>query len=180
MSNKLTEEIIKRVYKCIGVILPGDTATIESIMQNTFIIPNKIIFDDGANGGSIWAIQSNINEQNSIKLMLADCSQSEVPEYALLIAIDGAPSYATYLGYREYADINSPYNYDALIACSVQDGSWVECSVYLQATFLCGMEKLRELSAGFEPLRDPDKMLYDLLKFIKYYEERENARKEDR
>ena len=36
------------------------------------------------------------------------------------------------------------YSPDAMIACTLNGTNWMECNIYLQATFLAGMEQIKD------------------------------------
>jgi len=166
MNPELTKQIIRHIYNCLGVKLPGIDMANYSIMQPEFILPYKISFEDGEQN-DIWGVQLDMDHE-MIKIVLADCSQDGVPEYALLVAVRDAPSYAAYLCYNEFGQDE---DIKPMIACSLQQGSWAECSVFLQATFLSGMEKLREINTKFENLKEPEEPYKYLINFINFYQE---------
>lgn len=176
MNLELTEQIIKHIYRCLGVKLPGGGNNSYTMMQPEYLLEHKISFDDGQKN-NIWGIQLNLDDE-AIKVILADCTQDGVPEFALLVAVRDAPSYGAYLCYKEYAEDDSYL--PPMIACSVQQGSWAECSIFLQATFLSGMEKLREINTTFKKLEQSEEIYKYLISFINFYQERDNAGQENR
>lgn len=172
MSAELTEQIIRHVYYCLGVKLPGKDSLVYSISQPEYLIPQKITYDDGQTG-DVWGIKFDIAD-NELSILLADCTQDNVPEFALLVNLKDTPAYGAYLIYKEYSaeEMDSA----PLIACSVMPESWTECSTYLQATFLMGMEKIREINAPINALSDSEEMYKNLLSFIRFYQERFDER----
>ena len=175
MNTSLTEEIIRHIYKSLGVKLPGVKNNFNSIMQPEFMLESKISFEDGEQK-NIWGIEFKIQE-NYLNLLLADCSQDVIPEYALLVSTKDAPSYGCYLSYSEY----DPEKQQSLpmIACSL-GSSWAECSIFLQATFLSGMEKIKEFNVEYNRVSDEDYYYHNIKNFIKFYQERLDAWEEDR
>lgn len=183
MNQELTNQIIRHVYNCLGVKLPNKKSNIHSIMQPEYLIENKISFEDGVKN-NIWGIEFEFSKSENFyfQILLADLSQDNVPEYALLVCTKDSPSYGCYLTYQEYC-LNKNEEADrSMIACNLQNGSWAECSVYLQASFLCGMEKIREVGSSFKKIKN-EKLYTQLISFIEYYQnimEKENEREENR
>lgn len=170
MNYELTNQIIRHVYHCLGLRLPDKKTNIYSIMQPEFLTDKKISFEDGAKN-NVWAVefQTSKKEESEVKLILADMSQDNVPEYALLVTVKDSPSFACYLTYAEY-NLNSDEDvYPPMIACCLQQASWSECNVYLQASFLCGMEKIKDISSTIKKSFD-ENLYLQLISFIQYYQ----------
>ena len=144
MSIKLTEIIIDHIYSNL-VIVPSDYVNQEksqSILSKDFLLVDRTLdFKDSKNSyhNKVWSCQATSSDQ-TIHLMVGDCSLDEnIPEYCLIVKIDNLPTYGCYLVADE------DYSSDALIACTLNGTDWMSCSTYLQATFLAGMEQLKDL-----------------------------------
>jgi hypothetical protein len=183
MNKELTNQIIRHVYSCLGVRLPNKKTNVQSIMQPEYLFDKKISFDDGVKN-NIWGIEFNFSKSEDLyfQIILAELTQDNVQEYAILVCAKDSPSYGCYLTYDEY-NLDAEVAVDRpMIACNLQKGSWAECSVYLQSSFLCGMEKIREVSSSFKKIKNEN--LYEqLISFIQFYQntmEKENEGKESR
>jgi hypothetical protein len=66
--------------------------------------------------------------------------------------------------------VNNPeINSEALIACSLDGKAWMECQTYLQATFLAGMEQVRDVGMNWSKCLDYKVHYESLLTFIKFH-----------
>ena len=102
-------------------------------------------------------------------MLLADCSQEKnVPEFALTIQLKDAPTFGVYLIYNKLVE-DPPYA-EALIAVNTDNKHWIPCNTYLQATFLAGMEQLRDLTFGWVKIKDYAAQHAQLLSFIKFHD----------
>lgn len=161
MNIKLTETIINHIYSNL-VIIPSDYVNqdkTQSILNKNYLLDKTLDFKDSKKSynNKIWACQA-ISSDKTINLLVADCSlDKEIPEFCLIIKIDDLPSYGCYLV------INEDYNSEALIGCTLDGKDWLNCSVYLQATFLAGMEQLKDLFLTWKKVTNYNNQ-FDLLK----------------
>ncbi len=176
MNKELTKQIIKHVYTCLG-ISPLDKQQKKSILQKSYLLKKTLSFEGEQK--NIWGIQFKVEEDKYLQVIVADCSQNNTPEYAMMVALKETPSYATYLCYEELApsdlEVDRP-----LIACQIKDGLWTECNTYMQGSFLCGMERIRDLVTPFSKLEE-ESAIDHLISFIEFYQDRmeiENEGKE--
>lgn len=171
MNKILLEEIVKHVFANLAII-PSDFINSDkttSLMSKQFLLNKKIKFDlddDNVIENDIWGCQISAND-NELKLLLADCSQDKnIHEYCLIVQLANAPAYALY-----FVDIYPKSKSDeSMIACSVKKVGWMECSTYLQATFLAGMEQLKDLALKWNKCQDYSELYNTLLSFIKYHD----------
>lgn len=167
MSIQLTEHIIKHIYKCLGVKLPNKQPLVNSIMQDKYLLDCTVNFDDGQKN-KIWGVDLK-NESGDITILLADCQQESVPEFACLVKVDGAEAcYGCYLVYAEL-DAAKELESQPMIAINIGGGGWTECNVYLQGTFLVGMERIKDFNCDIVKT-NKEKYYENLLEFIKYYQ----------
>lgn len=166
MNNSLTQEIVKHVYKKLGLF--GTFTNFHSILDDKFLIDKKISFtdeDENLIENKIWISQLTY-EDKKIRLLVANCSLDVDSEYCMIISIDNTPSFGCYL----LSDQS-----ESIISYLVNE-QWMTASTYLQATFLAGMEQLKETMGEWSKCKD-HKDLYDsLLLFVKYCDGELDAR----
>jgi hypothetical protein len=167
MNTELRESIIRHILSGFAVI-PSNFVNLsktKSIKQKDFLLTETVAFTDeqgNVTDNKIWGCQSVV-EGKEIKILLADCTQdSTLIEYALLISLKDAPTYGIYL-------VDDPQNCDSLIACSLDGKEWLECQTYLQATFLAGMEQMREAFISYSKCLNYKDQYKTLLSFIKFH-----------
>jgi hypothetical protein len=171
MNKELMEAIIKHVFSNLAII-PSffvDFERSKSLMTQEFQIPKKISFemDDSTNvENNVWACQFSVGQQE-LKILLGDCSRdkfenSEYTEYCLLIQMKDSPTYGLYLSF-----LNKD---DNMIACSLDGSGWMECQTYLQATFLAGMEQIKDMGCPWSKCADYQKQFDLMLSFIKFHD----------
>lgn len=167
MNQNLREAIVKHIFANLGIVATDyvNPDRTKSLASDEFLLKHSLIFEDENNQtvrNKVWGCQISADIQE-IKILLGDCSQySNVPEYAVLVQLKNAPAYGVYL------ICNPQVDSEALISCTVNFKDWMECNTYLQATFLAGMEQMRELGLTWGKCVDSDsqfKLLQDFIKF---------------
>ena len=178
MNKELTNQIIRHIYNCLGISVPGKNNNLKSIMMDDYLLSRKVSFEDGEKK-NMWGIQFEVERDSTLQFVLADCSDSEVPEYAMAVLLKDSPSYATYLCYQEYFEgslddisLDRP-----MIACNINEGGWLECPIYMQGSFLCGMEKIKEITYPISRLKD-ESVSDHLISFIKFFQEKMESENE--
>lgn len=170
MNPNLRAEIIKHVFANFGVI-PADYVNekTRSLSSKEYLISEKLSFEDesGVIQNKVWGCQLSADIQE-IKILLADCTQEENhPEYCLLVQLKNAPSYGLYLNFDEFLGRQTNSSY--MIAYSLDSKLWMECSTFLQATFLGGMEQIRETGFAWNKITNYQSQYQTLVSFIKYH-----------
>jgi len=150
MNKLLLEQIVLNVFANL-LAIPSDFVDQSgtSIKSKEFLLKEKLSFDvDGETVfGNIWGCQISTGEQE-LKILLGDCSQdNNLPEYCLVVQLKDAPAYGAYLVYNNSGDVMGMG--DALIACALNENDWLICNTYLQATFLAGMEQIKEIGLSW-------------------------------
>lgn len=167
MNSKLTEQIIHHVLANLGII-PSEFVNQEltkSIADKAYMLPEKIVFEGQADKRPIYGCQVSVAESKELYLLLADCTQDkEYPEFALLVQLKDAPAFGLYL-IQGRGKVNS----EVLIAVTTDKENWMPCSTYLQATFLAGMEQIRDLGFGWTKASNYAAQHKQLLSFIKFH-----------
>jgi len=169
VNKVLTETILKHIYKNFGII-KGFVS--KSILDDQYLIPNVLQLDQNGKltHKNMWSCQFKI-EDSKLKILVGDISaDKDLSEYFLFLQLNDNLIYGCYLNW----ETNNPNNYsyedsEPMIAFNVSDKNWVECSTYLQATFLSGIEQIRDLN--LLPIKNKEyKPLYDLMiSFMDFY-----------
>jgi hypothetical protein len=165
------EQIIRHVMANLAIV-PAPFVNLEktkSLTSKDFLLKEKLVFenDDGTTTNKVWGCQISA-EQQEIKMLVGDCSQDEMAlEYCVLVQLKDAPAYGLYLSYSNQDDFSS----EPMIAVSVNNKDWMECNTYLQATFLAGMEQVRDLGLGWSKCSDYADNYELMLSFIKFHSE---------
>lgn len=161
MRYGLTDCIVEHIFDNLGISLQRTA----SLRDPVFQLKETIEYDDVYHAtlyGAVFKI-----EKSYFRLLLADFSDNETnSEYALVIKLEGSPTYGCYLFIDEA--LGEPE--DGLICFATKPNTWIKASVAIQATFLAGMENLREVNASWTK---PDKYL-DLLEELKSFYDYQN------
>jgi len=172
MNSRLLEQIVRNVFENFRIIPSEfvDTDRTKSLMDNEFLLKEVLSFEmDGVNrSNKIWGCQI-FHGESEFKILLGDCSQEDdIPEYCLIIQLKGAPAYGMYLVYNDV--VNSNISSDPMIAVSLDQSNWLICNTYLQATFLAGMENLKELGLPWKKCQHYSVQIEMMKSFIKLHE----------
>lgn len=173
MNKDLLEQIVRHILSSL-VVIPSsfiDPDRSASLMSKEYQLKDTLSFEvDGiTRKNKLWGCQISAMEEE-IKMLLADCTQErDIPEYCLIVQMKNAPAYGLYFIYNDLLNKRIPS--DPLIACSINDKDWMECNTYLQATFLAGMEQIKELGLSWNKCVNYKSQI-DLVKsMIKYHDE---------
>ena len=173
MNEKLTEQIAIHILSNFGV-LPSEFVDLEltkSIIDKQYLLLEKLKFEseDGETiRKNVYGCQVSVGDKE-FKLLLADCTQEKnVPEYCLLIQLKDAPAFAVYLIFNQL--VEDPPLSEAMIAVNTDKKHWIPCTTYLQATFLAGMEQLRDVGFGWAKCSNYQELYAQLLTFIKFHD----------
>ncbi len=173
MPNNLTNEILLHVFSNLGVVVP----TKVPLQSSTFLLPETISldFDDGEKKLKLWGTEVDINSKK-LKMLLTDLTDNKnEKEYALVVQLDDCPAYGCYLCLESTViDKNVPRH--GLIFFSLQENTWVATNTYLQASFLAGMEQLKDVLSTWNKSSDNESMVNEmkaLVELIFQFEEQE-------
>lgn len=172
MNHKLTEQIAYHILANLGV-LPSvfvNREVTKSIIDKPYLLSEKISLENDRGEvihKNIYGCQARIADSKEFKMLLADCTETEGwPEYCLLVQLKDAPAFGVYLIYVGSDDDIDP---EALIAVSSDKENWMPCSTYLQATFLAGMEQVRDTGFAWSKCTNYQEQYKQLLSFIKFH-----------
>lgn len=164
MNNALTEQIIKHLFTNLGII--NKSQNVKSLIVKEYLLQDKLVFEFDDNtiiNSNIWGCEINIKEKKKLKILISDLSlDASFAEYCVIFHLDDCPTYGIVL-------MESPNQSFTSIACTINGTEWHECNLYLQATFLAGMEKLRDHSFFYKKIDNYQLEYCHLLSFIKYY-----------
>lgn len=170
MNKRLLEEIVRHVMASFAIIPSEfiDFNKTRSLKEKSFLLSSKIKFDGeeelGMKTGQVWGCQLSADE-SELKILLANCSQDpDIYEHAMLIQLKNAPCYGLYFIYQD-GDIES----EAMIAASVNGKEWLQCNTFLQASFLTGMEQVKETGLTWNKCSSHQEEYEKLLSFIEYH-----------
>lgn len=161
MNQILLKEIIKHVFANLGII-PCSFIDPKSLISEEYLLSEKIKFetnDGNLLNNNIWGCQVSAGSQE-IKILLGDCSQSE-KEYCLLIQLTDSPAYGLYLTSDEIDEF--------MLACNFKEENWMQCGTYLQATFLAGMEQMKDIGLSWSKCQNYQSQFKLMLSFIKFH-----------
>lgn len=172
MNQKLTEEIAYHVIANLGALPSSfvDQDQTRSLLNKEFLLLQKLTFEtaDGETlRRNVYGCQIAVTSSKELKLLIADCSQEkDIPEFCLLIQLKDAPAFGVYFLIDQTLDFPEK---EALIAVNTDKKHWIPCTTYLQATFLAGMEQLRDMNFGWGKCQAHQELYEQLLSFIKFH-----------
>lgn len=166
MNNSLSQEIIKHILSNLLIISSDfiNPLNYKSLLDNYFLLNEKLSFTLDNNKSiknNIWGCQFNFL-QEKVKILLGECSQdNEIIEYSVIISVPNSPTYGLYL-------VLDHIDSKPLIACAVDGKNWMTCNTFLQATFLAGMEQIKDIfpnSSKIDSYEDQYKLLLSLIRY---------------
>ena len=173
MNKDLLEQIAKHIFSNLSIIKSNfiNYDKSKSLISKDFLLDKTLDFyfdNDKAANKKIWGCQIS-SEQNELKILLADCSQDKnIEEFYLIVQLKNAPAYGIY--FSNIFDKTKDYEEESIIACNVNNKGWMTCNTYLQATFLAGMEQLKDLGFNWNKCQDYSEQYNLLLSFVKYHD----------
>jgi len=129
MSLSLTKEIIIHVYKNLGLIQQSEFNT-DSLISNKYFLNDYIKYE----------------EDNVIK---------ESPIYGCIVKTLDKDMIIVYCDHYLIVKIKNSVTYGLSldkIYFTINEKDWLECQVYFQATFLAGMEQIKQIGLNNLPL----------------------------
>lgn len=157
MNKVLLEHILRHVYSNLLIIPSGfiDLDKSDSLLSKKFLLEDNL-----------WGCAVSSGTEELIVMV-----NSIEDEHCLLVKLKDSPVYCSYL-------INSEdYDSEALLACTLDGNSWLPCNTFLQATFLAGMEQMREIGLSWKKMKeyeDEKKLIDSFIDFHHSMYEEEN------
>lgn len=163
----LVNHILEYIYNNFGIC--NDFVS-TSIVSEKYLLTKKIKFE-GVDGNE-WSAKMYgaeiVIDKLRFRILCGDFS-SEEKEYALIVKLDNCPSYGCYLIYNsDLSEISGPQA--GLLAFSIKENEWLASNVYIQATFLAGMEQLRDVSASWQSLSNYQDMIENMKSYVRHYD----------
>lgn len=144
----LTNDIVKHVFDNLGV-----SKKMHNTIHHEMFQSNKTLSysdEDGQHKAIVYGSQAKVGDK-ALKIVHIKFSDDEA---VLVVRLEDCPTYGCYLGDR------------CLIGVLAKD-HWVEGSMFIQASFLAGMEQLREVGTVFVAI-DVKEMFEQLKKFLMF------------
>lgn len=169
MNIQLTHSIAHHILASL-LIVSSDFINFDktkSLSSKEYLLDKKLILEEDGSSfqNNIWGCQISTSEQG-IKLLVANCSTSSGEEYCLIVSSSNLPVYGVYLANSDLDNNNS------LISVSADDGkSWMVCKTYLQATFLAGMEQIKDIALRWNKCQDYEKEFEMIKSFLNHREQ---------
>jgi hypothetical protein len=185
MNRHLTESIIEHIFSHFVILSSTfvDVNKTRSLISPDFLLSEKLRFEiDGEMlSNKIWGCQITIGA-NEFKILLGDCGAMD--EFAMIVYSNDLPTWGLYLACNDQSDFDK----EAMIACSIsskedsKSDSWMEASTFLQASFLAGMEQLKDSGLPWSKCSNYKEAHQKLVSFIKFHTnvyEDKNERQEE-
>jgi hypothetical protein len=177
IEKRLTTAILEHIFTNLGVF-GGYKA---SITDKAFKLPETIPYEietgkDEAKetkNALIYACRSNLSGKK-IDLIFSRFYQwngIEDHDAYLLVRLEGSPAYGCFLDVEmTKINYNDPLSSDGFLGVQFKEKTWMEATPFLKATFLAGMEQMREMTTQFEKNDKPEEMIELLKEFIGFYD----------
>lgn len=165
MNAALSTAIIQHILSQLGVMSSSyvDMKKTKSILDKEFVLPEKLSFqEEEVIKRDIWGCQLS-SGQHEVKILIGDCSQDGIQEYCAVIQLKDTPAYGLYL-------VGDPGTLP-LIAVAISEVGWMSCTTFLQATFLAGMEQVKETCLTWSKCSDYKSLYGLMLSLIKYHDQ---------
>ena len=163
MNKKLEEEIIRHIFNNLG-ILKDISIDSKKIIDKSYLLKEKLVFDieEQQITNDVFGCEISIAGQKNFKILVGECSSDKaIPEYCLIVHFQDSPIYGAYL----CDDKDS----EPLIALNVDNKGWMPCSTFLQATFLAGMEQLKDVYLNWTHCTKYENEFKLMNSFIKFH-----------
>jgi len=164
MNNQLTQQIVHHIFYNFGVL---SQSNVPSLLNDNFLLKEKLSLLSENNetlNNNIYGGQVKITPNKYFKLLLVDCLSQDIEykEYICVLQLDDGPIYGLYL-------LNYLNNVEEALIAGCKDQHWFLCNIYLQATFLAGMEQLKDINYTWTKCENYQELYQQLLTYVKYY-----------
>lgn len=155
---KLINAIVEHIFTNLG-FMDGRTHSLiaEPLKTDDHIAVQD---EDQETHYPVYACETHITQAKIIMagVVFTDNSNpTAVPDMAVVVNIEDCPTYGCYLSQGE-----------GLIAFTIKDNTWMEANTFLSATFLAGMENLRDVVHPYTQCKDTKSIHQALIAFLKY------------
>jgi hypothetical protein len=163
---------VEHIYQSFA-ILPSEFINrnrSNPLISTDYLLSDKLHFqvDNQVINKNVWSCQVNVSGKE-FKVLLGDCGTTDFYEFAMVVCSKELPTWGLYLVFDDSVNVEDK---EAMIACSVPNDtndSWLEASTFLQASFLAGMEQLRDAGLAWNKPTEYKEEFQRLLSFIKFH-----------
>lgn len=166
MSYELQEPLIKHILYKLGILSENQKKSFNSLLAPYYELKEKIKFSSSDNEiitNKIYGCQISTGSQE-IKMILGNLlinnENVKQNDYYLIIHLKDAPYYA----------INYSTEFNNEICYSLDGKEWANCSMYLQACLLAGMEQISDSGLSWVDCVNYKDEYNSLLSFIDHLE----------
>lgn len=162
MSIKLTNTILEHIFTNLGFMDQRKN----SLLSSKLLTDYKITFEDNdiESYSKVYACETAITQA---KIMIAGTYltlEDHEKDMAIVVKIENCPTYGCYLS-QDKDGVNS-----GLIAFNLKDKTWIVANTFMQASFLAGMEQLRDIINPFNECKGPKDIYEAFISFLKYHD----------
>lgn len=175
MNDKLTNAIVEHILDNLGITAKQPTP----ITSDAFLTNHKIPYEyeETSEEAKVWVSEASINGSKITIAYTTFNVEGGYSEDIVIVDIKDCPLYGCYFmrDTNEYDNTEMPYT-EALIAFSIKNDkkseiSWLKASDHIRATFLAGMEHIKDLMASFAKPKNSDDIFKALMSFTKYVDQ---------
>lgn len=155
---KLTNSIVEHILTNLGFMDQRTHSLLaEPLKTDTYIAVQE---EEQEIRYPVYACETHITQTKIVMagVIFSDNTNSTNPsDMAVIVNIEDCPTYGCYLSQGE-----------GIIAFTIKDNTWMEANTFLSATFLAGMENLRDVVQPYTQCQDIKPMHQALITFLKY------------
>lgn len=154
---KLTNSIVEHILTNLGFMDQRDN----SLFAAPLLTEHSITYeDDGTEHHyEVYACETLITQAKITMIGVSFPIDEAFKEMAVVISIENCPTYGCFFNQEDG---------EGLIAFTMKDNAWMAANMYVQATFLAGMEGLRDVVNPFTKCRETKDIHQTLVSFLKY------------
>lgn len=169
MTDRLTNSILLHIFDNLGITSTNRV----SLLSKSFQLSDTIrLENEDGNFEDIYLYGAQISIDKSKFKILCGNFSNQAKELVLICKLDNCPTYACYLSIE-----HEPY--EGMIAFALKEKAWLVSNTYIQATFLAGMENLKEVGAVWNQIEKYYDLVDEIKSFIEYYDGYTNAFRTD-
>lgn len=167
MKSDLLNEIITHIFYNLKFL---DSDSKQSICNNYFLCPQNFDFEDSSIISRVYGAQAVVNGYKFKLLAHHFFNENEDGgTFCCVIQMQDCPIYGCIGSYQDNKNVNNKIEDGILVYQINGSESWLPTTTFLQATFLAGMEQLKEMSIQFQKL--DDKELFEVLKKLMIFQQ---------
>ena len=156
----LTNAILEYIFLNLGMMDERNN----SILSSKLLTDKTITFDDAGKEQQyhVYACQTSIGQS---KITMAGTKlnyDDNTKDMVVVVKMEDCPIYGCYISQ------NNKTVEDGIIAFSIKNNVWLSASVFIQASFLAGMEQLKDVIIPFDVCNKPQEIYDILVSFLKY------------